>query len=168
MSALSLYWLFLRAVLLSFSGFATVPMLREALVQHSGVLTDARLNDAIAISQASPGPLGLYIVVVGYFVAGLPGAVSGVAALASPALLAIPLARLAMGGSSGAWQRACSGIVIASCALMFAVGLRMLPDATPTLVHLAIVTIGATVLAFTQVKPVWVIVVAAIIGLIAR
>jgi chromate transport protein ChrA len=32
MTALALYWLFLRVVLLSFSGFATVPLLREALV----------------------------------------------------------------------------------------------------------------------------------------
>lgn len=114
MSALALYWLFLRAVLLSFSGFATVPVLREALVLHSGVLTDTRLNDAIAISQASPGPLGLYIVVVGYFVAGLSGGVAGVLALASPAFLAIPIARLVARGHSAALQGACSGIVIAA------------------------------------------------------
>jgi chromate transport protein ChrA len=56
MTALSLYRLFLRAVLLSFSGFATVPLLRDALVLQHGILNDAQLNDAIAISQASPGP----------------------------------------------------------------------------------------------------------------
>lgn len=71
MSALALYWLFLRAVLLSFSGFATVPLLREALVLNHALLTDLQLNDAIAMSQASPGPLGMYVVIVGYFVAGL-------------------------------------------------------------------------------------------------
>ncbi len=52
MSAIALYWLFLRAVLLSFSGLATVPIVREALVLNAGVLTDQRLNDAVAISQA--------------------------------------------------------------------------------------------------------------------
>ena len=55
MTALALYWLFLRVVLLSFSGFATVPLLRESLVLDHGVLTVAQLNDAIAISQSSPG-----------------------------------------------------------------------------------------------------------------
>jgi chromate transporter len=89
MSALALYWLFLRAVLLSFSGFATVPLLRDALVLHHGLLTDMQLNDAIAISQASPGPLGMYVVVVGYFVLGVPGAIAGALALATPAPLAI-------------------------------------------------------------------------------
>ncbi len=168
MSALALYWLFLRAVLLSFSGFATVPMLREALVLHGGVLTDARLNDAIAISQASPGPLGLYIVVVGYFVAGVPGALSGVAALASPALLAIPLARLIARGRSGAWQAACSGIVIASCALMVTTGLHLVPTATPSTAYLAIVVVGALAIALTEVKPVWVILLSAVVGLVIR
>jgi chromate transporter len=76
MTALALYWLFLRVVLLSFSGFATVPLLREALVLDRAILTDTQLNDAIAISQSSPGPWGLYVVVVGYFVAGLAGALA--------------------------------------------------------------------------------------------
>ena len=78
MTALALYWLFLRVVLLSFSGFATVPLLREALVLDRGILTDTQLNDVIAISQSSPGPLGLYVVVVGYFVTGMSGALAGV------------------------------------------------------------------------------------------
>jgi chromate transporter len=54
-------------------------------------LSDEELNSALAISQASPGPLGLYIVVVGYFVAGLSGALAAALALASPAILAIPV-----------------------------------------------------------------------------
>jgi chromate transporter len=93
MTVIALYWLFLRAVLLSFSGFATVPLIRDALVLHDGLLTDSQLNDAIAISQASPGPLGMYVVLVGYLVSGLSGAVAGVLALATPAVLAIPIAR---------------------------------------------------------------------------
>ena len=101
MTALALYWLFLRVVLLSFSGFATVPLLREALVLDRGILTDTQLNDAIAISQSSPGPLGLYVVVVGQFVAGLPGALAGVMALATPAVLAIPISRLVLQGQCG-------------------------------------------------------------------
>ena len=70
MNAVVLYLLLLRATALSFSGFASVPVIREDLVVTRGVLTDQELNSAIAISQASPGPLGLYVVVVGYFVAG--------------------------------------------------------------------------------------------------
>lgn len=39
-------WQFMRAVLLSFSGFATVPLLRDAIVVDEGLLTKAELNDA--------------------------------------------------------------------------------------------------------------------------
>jgi chromate transporter len=168
MTPIALYWLFLRAVLLSFSGFATVPVLREALVLDHGVLTDSRLNDAIAISQASPGPLGLYLVVVGYFVAGISGAVAGVLALASPALLAIPIARIVARGQSATLQGACSGIVIAACALMVVTGVRFVPEAAPTMWHLGVITIGAAVLIVTTIKPVWVILAAAVAGAVLR
>ncbi len=168
MTALELYWLFLRAVALSFSGLATVPILRESLVLDHGLLTDARLNDAIAISQASPGPLGMYVVLVGYFVSGLPGALAGVLALMTPAVLAIPIARLVLRGQSAAIQGACSGIVIAACALMMVTGLRLVPQATPTWPYLGVVVVGAAVVALTTVKPIWVIAVAAAVGLVLR
>lgn len=93
MNAFVLYFLLLRATALSFSGFASVPLIREDLVVQRAVLSDEELNGAIAISQASPGPLGLYVVVVGYFIAGVPGALAAALALATPAILAIPIAR---------------------------------------------------------------------------
>lgn len=166
MTALSLYWLFLRAVLLSFSGLATVPLLRESLVVDHGLLSDAQLNDAIAISQASPGPLGLYVVVVGYFVAGVAGAVAGVLSLATPAFLAIPIASLVRRRQSAALQGACTGIVVASCGLMFVAGLRLAPQAAPSVFHIGIVVIGAMLLVATKLKPVWIIAAAAAVGLL--
>ena len=94
MNTVVLYFLLLRATALSFSGFASVPVIREDLVVKRAVLTDQELNSAIAISQASPGPLGLYVVVVGYFVSGVPGALAGALALASCVLMATTTVRL--------------------------------------------------------------------------
>jgi chromate transporter len=168
MNPLTLYWLFLRAVLLSFSGFATVPLLRDALVLDHALLTDAQLNDAIAISQASPGPLGMYVVLVGYFVTGVSGAVAGILALMTPALLAVPISRLVLRGQSAVLRGACSGIVVASCGLMVATGLRLVPQATPGLPYLLAVVVGTAVVALTNIQPVWVIVVAASVGMIIR
>jgi chromate transporter len=79
----------LRATALSFSGFASVPVIREDLVVTRRVLTDEQLNSAIAIGQASPGPLGLHGTVLGYFVAEASGALAGALALATPAILAV-------------------------------------------------------------------------------
>jgi chromate transporter len=168
MNPLALYWLFLRAVMLSFSGFATVPMLRDALVLNHRLLTDAQLNDAIAIAQASPGPLGMYVVLVGYFITGIPGALAGVFALITPAFLGIPISRLVLRGRSGTLRGACSGIVIASSALIMATGFRLIPQAAPSVPYLIIVVVGAAVVALTAIKPLWVIGIAAGIGVIVR
>jgi chromate transporter len=168
MTALTLYWLFLRVVLLSFSGFATLPLLRDALVVDRGILTDTQLNDAIAISQSSPGPLGLYVVVVGQFVRGLPGALAGLLALATPAVLAIPISGLVLRGNAGVLQGACSGIVIASCGLMVVTGLRLAPQAALTPWHAVVIVAGVLALAITTVKPIWIVATAAILGLVIR
>ena len=168
MTVALLFWLFLRATLLSFSGYASVPLVRETLVVQYGVLTDIQLNDAIAVSQASPGPLGLYLVIVGFFVAGIPGAVAGVLSLAVPALLAIPIARVVLRGQSAALRGASSGIVIASCGLMVAAGLRLAPEAVPTSGYAVVACLGFLLLALTKVKPVWVILVSAALGLVLR
>jgi chromate transporter len=168
MTAFALYWLFLRVVLLSFSGFATVPLLREALVLQRGILTDTQLNDAIAISQSSPGPLGLYVVVVGQFVGGVAGALAGVLALATPAVLAIPISRLLLRGNAGPLQGACSAIVIVSCGLMVVTGLRLALQAAATTWQAALIIIGTLVLATTATKPVWIIAVAALLSLVLR
>ena len=166
MTALTLYWLFARAALLSFTGFATVPIVRDALVIDHRLLTDAQLNDAIAISQASPGPIGMYIVVVGYFVSGWLGALAGAIALATPALLAIPIARLVLRGRSALLEGACSGVIVGSCALITATGLRLAPQASPTLVHAGIVMVGIASIVLTDVKPIWIIIVSAIVGVV--
>ena len=124
-----LYLLLLRATFTSFSGFASVPVIREDLVIHRQVLSDEQLNAALAISQATPGPLGLYVVIVGYFVGGIAGAVVGIAALATPAILAIPILRASLQGRTEVMQRASRGIVIASSVLMLLAGVRLVPTA---------------------------------------
>jgi chromate transporter len=169
MNAFVLYLLLLRATALSFSGFASVPVIREDLVVAREVLTDEELNSAIAISQASPGPLGLYIVVIGYFVAGWTGALAGALALASPALLAIPIVRAVRRHQDDRVRGACAAIVIASCALMAITCARLAPEATPTIPFAGLAVIGFVALASGRVPPVVVILASACLGsLLAR
>ncbi len=164
MSVVLLYFLLLRATALSFSGFASVPVIREDLVERRGVLTDEQLNSAIAISQASPGPLGLYVVVLGHFVAGIPGALAGAFALASPAILVIPIARAIRRGRDSQVRGACSAIVIASCVLMATTSVRLAPEAAPGLAHIVLASAGLIALASGRVPPVFVIVGSALLG----
>jgi chromate transporter len=163
-NAVVLYFLLLRATALSFSGFASVPLIREDLVVHRAVLSDERLNSAIAISQALPGPLGLYVVVIGYFVAGVPGAIAAAAALATPAILAIPIARAVRRHRASVVQGASAAIVIASCVLMATTSVRLAADAAPTTPLALVALAGFTALASGRVPPIVVILLATVLG----
>jgi hypothetical protein len=81
MNPVLLYFLLLKATLTSFSGLASLPVIRADLVTSRHVLTDDQLNTAVVVSPTTPGPVGVYVVSVGYSVAGVPGAVAGWAAM---------------------------------------------------------------------------------------
>lgn len=91
MNWLVLYLLLLKATLSSFSGLASLPILRDDFVVHRHLLSGRQLNTALVIGRTTPGPKGLYIVSIGYYAAGFPGAAAAWLALATPALLVIPM-----------------------------------------------------------------------------
>lgn len=166
MSIWLLYLLLLRATVMSFSGFASVPIVRDDLVERREILTDEQLNTAIALSQASPGPLGVYVVIVGYFVRGMPGAVAGLMALVTPALLAIPILRIVRRGNASIVRGASSGIMIASSVLMLTTSAQLAPEAVPT-VPFAVLAIAAFVaLVTTRISPAVVVILAVMAGLL--
>ncbi len=66
-----------RASATSFAGLASLPMIHDTLVAQHHVLTEQQLDEAVVITRSTPGPVGVYVVSVGYFVAGLPGAFAG-------------------------------------------------------------------------------------------
>jgi chromate transporter len=76
-SLLLLYALLLKASVTSFSGMAALPQIRQDLVVTHHVLTDEDLSRAVLFGRSSPGPVGLYIVSVGYAARGVPGAAVG-------------------------------------------------------------------------------------------
>jgi Chromate transporter len=91
MNPLILYLVLLKATVTTFSGLASIPVLHADLVVSRRVLTDQQLNIAIVVTRTTPGPAGLYVVSVGYFVDGVAGAIAGWAAMVTPALLVLPL-----------------------------------------------------------------------------
>jgi chromate transporter len=94
MNLLVLYLVMLKATVTTFNGPMSLPVLRAELVVNRHVLTDRQLTAAVTTAQSAPGPMGIYVVSVGYFVAGIPGAAIGWLALVTPAFLSIPLMRL--------------------------------------------------------------------------
>ena len=119
MTTFALYLVVLRATLFSFSGFGSLPQVREDLVIRQAVITDEQLNRAVLVARTTPGPMGVYVVSAGYEVKGLRGAVVAWLALATPALLIIPL--LFFAGRLGSHPRAIGAInalILASALLL--------------------------------------------------
>lgn len=129
MSALTLYLVLLKATLASFSGFGSLPQVREDLVLRRHAISDAALNRAVLVARTTPGPMGVYVVSVGYEAAGLSGAVAGWLALATPALLVVPLCGAAARIMNHRRVRgAISALVLASAVLIVAAGVPLINE----------------------------------------
>jgi chromate transporter len=168
MNPVLLYLLLLKAVTTSFSGLASLPVLRADLVEHYRVLTDAELSMAVAIGRAGPGPIGLYVVSVGYFAGGLPGAGAGLLALLTPAFLIIPaLVCLRRAGSRAELRSAIQGVMFAAAGLLISTTLPLARHAVPGRLSAALAVASFATLACTRLDAAWVILGAAAIGLLA-
>ncbi len=123
MSTLTLYLILLKAVVTSFSGFGSLPQVRQDLVVTYQVIGDDVLNRAVLVGRTTPGPIGSYVVSLGYEVAGWRGAAAGWLAMATPALLAIPLYRVAVRAAAHRRARSAIGaLVLASAVLILPAG----------------------------------------------
>jgi chromate transporter len=85
------YLLLLKAVVTSFSGMGSLPQVRQDFVETHYLVTPDQLSEAVLIGRATPGPMGAYVIAVGYLAAGTPGAIAGWLALITPAFIALPL-----------------------------------------------------------------------------
>lgn len=168
MNVFILYLLLLKAIITTFSGLASVPIVRNDLVLLRHVLTDRELNTSLAITRTTPGPMGLYVVSVGYFVDGVPGAVAGWLAMITPALLIIPLLEfIRRNAEHPRFKAILRCVVFASAGLLLWVAVPLARDALHGYVTVAI-AVGAFGLAITKkVDSLWIVLGAAVITMVA-
>ena len=89
---LRLFWLILRATLLSTGGSGNLPMLYNDL-PPLGYATEREFAEALAIGQVTPGPTGLWVVSLGYLVDGVRGSLLATVAIILPPLLILLVER---------------------------------------------------------------------------
>jgi chromate transporter len=137
MNVAVVYLLLLKATMTSFAGMGSLPQVQQDFVQTYRVVSDEQLSQAVLVGRATPGPMGAYVVAVGYFAAGWPGAIAGWLAMATPALVAIPLlAAIQRWLHLPRMRGAVDAVVIASAALLVAAGFNLLVDAVRQLARL--------------------------------
>jgi chromate transporter len=94
MEPLGLFLVLLKDSALALGGLGSLPLLRQDLVA-TGVATDAQLVQALAIGRLSTGPNGLWIVSLGYQIAGVLGATLALVASSLPPLVILPATAVA-------------------------------------------------------------------------
>jgi chromate transporter len=167
MNLFVLYLLLLKATITSFSGLTSLPVVRADFVVHHHVLTDRQLNAAVVAGRAVPGPNGLYIVSVGYFVAGVPGALAGWLAVISPAFLIIPLLHyLGARAERPALRSAIQSLTLGAAGLISSATIPLARDALHGPLSIAIAAASFVFMAFTNRDTLWIIAGSALIGLI--
>lgn len=128
MLLLRLYYEFFKVGLFSVGGgLATIPFLQD-MALRTGWFTNAALADMIAISESTPGAMGVNMATyVGFETAGIPGAVIASLGLVSPSLIVILIiARvLEQFRNSKTVQNIFFGLRPASLALITAAGLSV-------------------------------------------
>ena len=90
MILLSLFWEFFKTGLFATGGgMATLPFLYR-MSETKGWFTAAQLADMVAVSESTPGPIGVNMATyVGYTTAGIPGSLIATIGLITPSIIII-------------------------------------------------------------------------------
>ena len=124
------YLLLLKATVTSFAGMGSLPQIRQDFVETYHLVSADALSEAVLVGRATPGPMGAYVVAVGYLAAGWPGAVAGWLALVTPAFAALPLLATVQRWLHVPRVRALvDAVVVAGAALLVPAGVSLAADA---------------------------------------
>lgn len=137
MSIVLVYLLLLKATVTSFAGMGSLPQIQQDFVETYRLVSADALSEAVLVGRATPGPMGAYVVAVGYLAAGPAGALAGWLALITPAFAAIPLLVTVQRWLHRPRVRALvDGIIVAGATLLVPTGVGLARDAIQQLLRL--------------------------------
>ena len=168
MNPVLVFLLLLKASATSFSGLTSMPVVRHDFVEMRHAMTDRQLNAAVVAGRTAPGPNGLYLVSVGYFVAGWPGACAGCAACLVPAFLIIPILHyLGRRAERPRVKSAIQAVTLAAAGLVIEATVPLARDALTGWIPVGIAVASFLFLVLTKRETLWVMAGAALVGLLA-
>lgn len=168
---LRLFGVFLRAgAVLYGSGYVLLALLQRDLVVRLGWLTPDQLLDAVAIGQATPGPVSSTATLIGYVLAGAPGAFLATVGIFLPSFVFVgALSWLVPRVRDRAWTAALlDGVNASALGLMGGVGLQLGADALVDPVTVAIAVATGLLLWRTRLNSAWLVLGGAVVGLLSR
>ena len=163
-----LFVTFARLGLMAIGGMQTVlPEVYREVVDVHGWMSASDLANVIALTQASPGPNGQFVALIGLRLAGVPGFfTAGIALALPPAILAFTMSRVRQRLATARWLRSAqAGFVPIVVGLMLASSLVSAQAADDTWVKVGVTVVVALVVWRTRWNPMWLLAVGAIVGI---
>lgn len=160
---------FMMLSLVAVGGVQSIlPEVHRVVVEVHHWVTDAEFTQMFVIARAAPGPNMLLVTLIGWHVAGLPGALVATAAVCAPSCALSYFAAGVWQRFRGApWRRAVeAGLAPITVGLVLATGWLVMGGAPGGWVAYAITGLTAVVVLFTRVNPVWLFVIAGGLGLL--
>jgi chromate transporter len=163
-----LFLVFLKIGSLLFGGgYVLIALVRAELVTRLHWISERQLLDAIAMGQATPGPLSTTATFIGYLLAGLPGAVVATVAMFLPAFFFVAISgplvpRLRQSPLAGA---VLDGVNVAALALMAVVTWPLFVSAVVDWLTLAVTAISLLLLLRWRTNSMWLVLGGALVGL---
>jgi len=161
---LELFLIFVRSSALAVGGLASLPLLRADLVPQYA--NDAAIVQALAIGRLGPGPNGLYIVSLGYFVAGWTGALYALVGASLAPLVILPATALARRWLLSHWFGGLvRGVALGTSGLLLATGVSLVNAGGTQWWQLALVVMTVAVTLNGKLHPAVSIVIGGAVGL---
>jgi chromate transporter len=161
---LEIFLIFVKSSALSISGLASLPLLRAELVPR--FVTDAAVLQSLAIGRLAPGPNGLFIVSLGYLVAGWTGALYALIGATAAPLVMLPATTLARRWLLSAWFGGIvRGVTLGTAGLLLATGVTIVEAAGVQSWPLALVVVTVVATLHGKLHPAAMIVLGAAVGL---
>ena len=146
---------------------AAIPEMHRVAVDVMHWMSDRQFADMFAIAQVSPGPNVIIVALIGYHVAGFAGGAVATAAMCGPTcLLAFFVSRVWDRFKDARWRIAIqAGMVPLSLGLIGASAFVLARTADHNVYAGLITAATAAVAFFTRINPLWLFVVAGVLGL---
>lgn len=146
---------------------AAIPEMHRVAVELHGWMTDRQFTDMFAIAQVTPGPNVIIVTLIGYHVAGLPGALVTTAAMCGPTcVVAYYVGRVWERFRDARWRVAIqAGLVPVSVGLIAASAWILAMTGDHNWIAAGITIATAIVGYFSKLNPLWLFAPAALIGL---
>lgn len=169
---LTIYWVFAQMGAVCFGGgYAMLPILERELVDKRGWTTKENIIDYYAIGQCTPGVIAVNTsTFVGNEIGGILGGIAGTLGFVTPSLVIIMfIAALLQNFAHIAMvQYAFSGIRICVCALIVDATIKLWKSAIKDKLGVVLFIVVMLISTFVDINPIFIIVGAGIIGIIAK